>query len=181
LTAAAIETRARDPVWRSTKMGMSRFLQPDLSRLRELFENNVAANDLRALRTHFAVVATDLATGELVLWDRGAPGVAVAASARVPIRYESMHVGGRHLVDGALNAPVPVNAARTHGAQFVIAVDVTDRPYGKALNGSGMTAMAFQMMRIIINRVIRQLVARADFAIKLDLHSTMQGGVAHSI
>lgn len=173
--ADEIELLADDPVWRGAQMGTSRFLQFGLGGLRALIDRSVKVKDIRNLRTRFGAVATDLASGELVLLDRGSPGAAVAASASVPIRYDPVLIGGRQLADGALSAPVPVDAARKLGAEFVIAIDVAYRPYEEPLDGGGMSAMAFQMMHIMINRVIREQIARADFAIRLDLHGSMQG------
>jgi predicted acylesterase/phospholipase RssA len=53
---------------------------------------------------------------------------AAAASVCVPIRFEPVIIDGRHPVDGALTAPLPVDAARALGADVVNSVDMACRP-----------------------------------------------------
>lgn len=83
---------------------------------------------IEALPTRFAAVATDLRSGAMVVLDRGDLGRAVQASSSAPGLLEPVLIDGRHLVDGNLVAPVPVDAARRLGAGRVIAVDVTFPP-----------------------------------------------------
>lgn len=173
--SATIEKLAHDPAWSGTSSGGWRFDSTMMERLRELIRSNVTVNDVSNLRVRFGAVATDVETGELVLLDRGPPGAAVAASACVPLRHAPIIIGKRKLVDGALSAPIPVDAARKLGADFVIAVDVAYRPYEEPLESDGTTAIAFQMMHIMINRLIGEQIRRADFQIRLDLHAAMQG------
>lgn len=173
--ANTIETLANDPAWSGTGGGSWQFGSSLMEKLQKLVDDNIATGDVKDLRTRFAAVATDIENGELVLLDRGRPGTVVAASACVPLRHAPILIGHRKLVDGALTAPIPVDAARTLGADFVIAVDVAYRPYEEPLESDGVTAMAFQMMHIMINRLIGEQIRRADFRIRLDLHAAMQG------
>src|SRR5687768_12539535 len=73
--------------------------------------------------------------------------------------------------DGALVEPVPVDAARALGAEFVIAVDVAYRPYEESVGSA--TQYAFQAMHILVNALATQQLATADVAIRLDLHRLM--------
>ncbi|MBY0466557.1 MAG: patatin-like phospholipase family protein, partial [Burkholderiales bacterium] len=52
------------------------------------------------------IVATDLATGAGILFQRGDAGVAVRASSAVPGVFQPVDIGGRDYVDGGLVAPV---------------------------------------------------------------------------
>jgi NTE family protein len=144
-----------------------------LDGLRELIDRHVGHRRIEALPTRFAAVATDLDTGQPVLLDEGPTGQAVAASASVPLRYEPVTVGGKRLVDGALSAPVPVDAAHAIGATFAVAVDVAYRPYEEPV--SGISDVAFQTFHIMVNRLIEEQIKRADFAIRLDVHEVMRG------
>jgi NTE family protein len=144
-----------------------------LDRLRELVDRHVGNKRIESFPTRFAAVATDLDTGQPVLLDKGSAGQVVTASASVPLRYEPVTIGGKRLVDGALSAPVPVDAARQVGATFTVAVDVAYRPYEEAV--SGISDVAFQMFHIMVNRLIDEQIKRADFAIRLDAHEAMRG------
>lgn len=86
------------------------------------------------------VVATDLKTGQPILFQRGNTGTAVRASCSVPSIFEPVKIGGHEYVDGGLVSPVPASFARKMGADFVIAVDISQRPE------SGLTASSFDVL-----------------------------------
>jgi len=74
------------------------------------------------------VVATDLHSGQPILFQRGNTGIAVRASCSLPSIFDPVKIGGREYVDGGLVSPVPAAFARRMGADFVIAVDISARP-----------------------------------------------------
>lgn len=86
---------------------------------------------IERLQRPLGIVATDLDSGEAVLFRRGDTGLAVRASSAVPAVFTPVAIGGREYVDGGLVAPVPVSQARQMGAEFVIAVDIGEAPQGQ--------------------------------------------------
>jgi NTE family protein len=76
------------------------------------------------------IVATDLNSGQGVLFQRGDTGTAVRASSAVPAVFLPVKIGGSEYVDGGLVSPVPVRYARQMGAELVIAVDISAAPEG---------------------------------------------------
>jgi NTE family protein len=76
------------------------------------------------------ILATDLQSGQGVLFRRGDTGTAVRASSAVPAVFLPVRIGSREYVDGGLVSPVPVRSAREMGAEFVIAVDISSAPEG---------------------------------------------------
>ena len=80
------------------------------------------------------IVATDLHSGQAVLFQRGDTGTAVRASSAVPAVFLPVKIAGREYVDGGLVAPVPVRFARQMGAELVIAVDISSAPEGNPAN-----------------------------------------------
>jgi NTE family protein len=78
------------------------------------------------------IVATDLDSGEAVLFQRGDVGLAVRASSAVPAVFQPVKIGTREYVDGGLASPVPVRFARQMGAELVVAVDISAVPNGGA-------------------------------------------------
>jgi NTE family protein len=76
------------------------------------------------------ILATDLDSGQPVLFRRGDVGQAVRASSAVPAVFQPVRINEREYVDGGLVAPVPVRFARQMGAEFVIAVDISTPPDG---------------------------------------------------
>jgi NTE family protein len=76
------------------------------------------------------IVATDLNSGQGILFRRGDTGSAVRASSAVPSVFVPVRIGGHEYVDGGLVSPVPVRYAREMGAELVIAVDISSAPEG---------------------------------------------------
>jgi NTE family protein len=74
------------------------------------------------------VVATDLASGQAVLFQRGDTGTAVRASSSVPAVFQPVKIGSHEYVDGGLVSPVPVRFARQMGADVIVAVDISSAP-----------------------------------------------------
>ncbi len=77
----------------------------------------------------FAAVATDIMTGESVVFDKGPLRQAVLASISVPGVAPPVRVNGRLLVDGGVASLVPTTEARARGARRLVAVSV-DRDLG---------------------------------------------------
>jgi len=69
-------------------------------------------------------VATDLGTGDPVLFKHGNIADAIRASCAFPGLFEPVQLGTRCLADGGLVAPVPTRAARELGAPIVVGVSV---------------------------------------------------------
>jgi NTE family protein len=80
---------------------------------------------IEKLRIPFGAVATDLKTGQPILFRRGNTGMAVRASSAVPSVFQPVTIGNRTYVDGGLVAPVPVRFAKEMGAEFIIAVNIS--------------------------------------------------------
>ena len=78
------------------------------------------------------IVATDLNSGQGVLFQRGDTATAVRASSAVPAIFQPVKIAGREYVDGGLVSPVPVRYARQMGAELIIAVDISSAPEGNA-------------------------------------------------
>ena len=91
---------------------------------------NRAVNNqpLEKLKIPFGTVATDLNSGQPILFQRGNTGVAVRASSAVPSVFQPVRIGEHSYVDGGLVSPVPVRFAREMGADFVIAVNISSQP-----------------------------------------------------
>lgn len=88
----------------------------------------------------FCAIATDLATGREVRITEGDLLDAVRASISIPGIFTPLVTDGRILVDGGLVNPVPVDATRELGADFVVAVDLNYRTGRIKLEEAGKKA-----------------------------------------
>ena len=115
--------------------------------------DHTGGRSIEQMRMPLGIVATDLDSGEPILFQRGDPGVAVRASSAVPAVFQPVRIGLREYVDGGLVAPVPVRFARQMGAELVIAVDISAAPDGSATGDAmRMLLQTFAIMGRSINR-----------------------------
>jgi NTE family protein len=91
---------------------------------------------IEKLKIPFGAVATDLKTGQPILFRRGNTGMAVRASSAVPSVFQPVSIAGRTYVDGGLVAPVPVRFAKEMGAEFIIAVNISSATEAQATASS---------------------------------------------
>lgn len=129
------------------------------------FVNIALANrPIEKLPRKLAVVATDLASGEAVVFRSGNAGLAVRASSAVPGVFQPTRINGRDYVDGGLVSPVPVRAAHDLGADFVIAVDISARPRD-GRTGSSVEVL-LQTFAIMGQSLGRYQTSAADIVIR---------------
>lgn len=119
---------------------------------------------IEQLKIPFAAVATQLETGQRTVFVRGNTGQAVRASSSIPGVFEPVAINGKHYVDGGVVSPIPVDAARQLGADFVIAVDISTKPSGS--NPQGMMNIVGQSIAIMGQQLGTQETARADVVIR---------------
>jgi NTE family protein len=91
---------------------------------------------IEKLKIPFGAVATDLKTGQPILFRFGNTGMAVRASSAVPSVFQPVTIKGRTYVDGGLVAPVPVRFAKEMGAEFIIAVNISSATEAQATASS---------------------------------------------
>lgn len=115
--------------------------------LQDFINLHLNKRPLEKLNKPFAAVATDLNSGERVVFRTGDSGLAVRASAAVPGVFQPTQFRGKTYVDGGLSSPIPVQAARDMGADFVIAVDISARPEGQPIDS--LTAVIWQTTTIM--------------------------------
>jgi NTE family protein len=127
VSMAEIEKIGRTLRWRDMgRMTISRLGVQSNARLEEFMRARLPMTRFEELPIPFAAVATDLHSGSaVILSGEGDVPFAVRASCAIPGWYVPVtDEHGRQLVDGGLVANIPSAAARSLGADLVIAVDV---------------------------------------------------------
>lgn len=105
--------------WSVSRLGLA-----SNHRLADLVERVFDSKQFEDMKIPLAVVATDLATGDPVVFRQGPLVDAIRASCAFPGLFEPIQIGTRWLADGGLVAPVPTQAARQLGANIVVGVSV---------------------------------------------------------
>ncbi len=85
---------------------------------------HLGSRKIEELERPFVAIAADLLSGEEILLRDGPLERAVRISISLPGIFVPVEEDGRLLADGGLINPIPVTAARTLGADYVVAVDV---------------------------------------------------------
>jgi NTE family protein len=132
--------------------------------LQDFINQHLNRRPLEKLNKPFATVATDLNSGERVIFRTGDTGMAVRASAAVPGVFQPTQFHGHSYVDGGLSSPIPVQAAREMGADIVIAVDISARPEGQPTDS--LTAIIWQTTTIMGGVIGANELKSADIVIR---------------
>lgn len=135
-------------------------------KLQDYVNELVGGRPIEKMRKPFAAVATQLETGERTVFVRGNTGQAVRASSSIPGVFEAVSIGKVHYVDGGVTSPVPVDAARQLGAEFVIAVDISSKAAGSIASSTSMLGNINQSFRIMGQKLGALELARADSVIR---------------
>ena len=139
----------------------------------QLFVNRaVHQQPIEKLKLQFGAVATDLKSGQPILFRRGNTGAAVRASSAVPGVFQPVRIGTIDYVDGGLVSPVPVSFARKMGADFVIAVNISAQP--DAQPASSTFDVLLQTFAIMGQSLNLYELRQADVVIRPEL-ATMKG------
>jgi NTE family protein len=151
--------------WRVSRLGLA-----SNHRLASLIERVFESRDFEDLRIPLAVVATDLTSGEPVVFTQGNLVDAIRASCAFPGLFEPVEIGTRCLADGGLVAPVPTHAARELGAAVVIGVSV-----GMQDGHRGAPTNIFQVVSRAVNAAQKHQLEiwerHADLVLRPDVQS----------
>jgi NTE family protein len=164
-----IEHLSRSLRWKDMgRMTLSRLGVQSNARMEEFLRRFLPLTRFEELLIPFAAVATDLQSGEAVVMSgEGDVPFAIRASCTIPGWYVPVTDDrGRQLVDGGLVANVPAAAARSLGADIVIAVDVNAE--GAKFLGPPQSAIGviFQSMMVVQRTVSVLQLHDADIVIR---------------
>ncbi|MBZ0068582.1 MAG: patatin-like phospholipase family protein [Thiobacillus sp.] len=132
--------------------------------LQAFINQKLRNQSIQKLPKPLGVVATDLQSGEMVLFRQGNTGMAVRASSTLPGIFQPVEISGRDYVDGGLTSPVPAQAARTMGADFVIAVDISN--VGRREKLTGTMDVMLQTFAIMGHAISQHELEDADVVIR---------------
>ncbi len=138
---ASLEAVARELDWRGVvslfDVGFSRSGLIDGRRIADSIRQQLEPGRIEDLPIPFCAVSTDLHRGAQVLIREGDVVEAVRASISISGMFTPVRRDGMLLVDGGLVNPVPVDVARSMGADYVIAVDLTHEMPGRRRRAGG--------------------------------------------
>jgi len=138
-------------------------------RLEQFVKEKLSREKIEDLPIPFAAVSTNLNTGEGVVLTRGSIAKAVRASSSIPGVFTPVQYFGMTLVDGGVVDNVPVDVARSMGADLVIAVNI-----GKDVvnnNTPNIIDITLQAVNIMSNEISEFKMKGADVLIEPNVGS----------
>jgi NTE family protein len=133
-------------------------------RLEEFINRTLKNIPMERLKIPFYAVATDIESGEEVVFGRGNTGSAVRASCSIPGLFRPVKISGKMYVDGGVVSPVAVDAARRLGAEIVIAVDISSGV--ERMQPEGTVETLLQSVNIMYSKLASAQLAKADVVIR---------------
>jgi NTE family protein len=175
VSTTEMEEMSQEIGWSSltnyNKFSMMRLVlteQPLSSKNMETYlEKHINGKRFDELKIPFACVATDLQTGERVVFREGPVAIAARASATIPGLFEPVVFRHRFLVDGGLVGNIPTDLVTLLGADTVIAADVTSDL--SRFEPKNMIATLNQAISIQSESKSQEQLAKADFVIRPNL------------
>jgi NTE family protein len=132
--------------------------------LQEFINQKARGLPIQKMPRALGIVATDLKSGEMVVFRQGNTGMAVRASSAVPGVFRPVEISGREYVDGGLASPVPVQPARAMGADFIIAVDISN--VSRRETPTGTLDVLLQTFAIMGHTLSQHELKSADIVIR---------------
>jgi len=136
------------------------------------FVNRALKNrSIEELDKPFLAIATRLSDGAATAFNHGNTGKAVRASSSIPGIFYPVMIGGEEYVDGDLKKPVPVEMAREMGADFIIAVDISQQPKDH-LASEDIIDILKQSLRIMRQSILARELETAQVVIRPEIGIT---------
>lgn len=146
----------------------------------ELYQNfklltlpNEPLIDFNHLPIPYAAVATDIVTGEKVILKDGDLAAAMVASMSVPGVFAPVDINGKLLIDGGVASNLPVEVAKSMGADIIIAVDA-GTPMSTREEIKNFRGVVNQLTNIYTNENVKTSLSHLghnDILIKPDLNN----------
>jgi NTE family protein len=151
--------------WSISRLGLA-----SNHRLADLIERVFDSRHFEDMKIPVAVVATDLVSGDPVVFRQGPLEEAIRASCAYPGLFQPVQIGTRYFVDGGLVAPVPTLAARQLGASLVVGISV-----GTQEGNRDAPKSIFQVVARAVSAVQKHQQdtweRHADLVIRPDVHA----------
>jgi predicted acylesterase/phospholipase RssA/outer membrane translocation and assembly module TamA len=114
------------------------------------------------------IIATDLVSGQKIVFSKGNLITAIRASCSVPLAFAPVHLNDMVLIDGGISANIPVETALSEGAGLVVVSDVTS-PLWKKKDLENPVKLVDQIIAIGVTRQKEIDKNKSDILLSPDL------------
>ena len=154
-----------DEMWKNKKLALLSVMDGGLI---SVFRSVMGGAYFSDLKYPFSAVASDMISGEEVVFKNGDLSIALAASCAIPPTFRPVNYRGLRLVDGAFLNAVPADKCVADGAEMVIGINLSA---GKNMNTSGKEVLdnMYPENRIPVTDRSKWGYKYSDFMIEPDL------------
>ena len=145
--------------------------EPLLLKFNELSENAEGIENFDNLSIPYRAVATNIKNGDAVVLSSGSLAEAMYASSAIPGGLQPITINGLDLVDGGISENIPVEVARSMGADIIIAVDVSEN-FAEDIDVNSYLVVAGQLVDIMMRKNANEslkLLSKKDILIVPEL------------
>ncbi|OAJ73241.1 esterase [Brevibacillus sp. SKDU10] len=133
-------------------------------KIKEIIRLLTHGKNIEELQIPLAIVATDIETGERVVFTEGPVDIAVRSSIAMPGIFVPERVNGRMLVDGGVIDRVPITVTKEMGADLVLAIDVAN--FDTKMKVSSIFDVIAQTIDVMEREILRHRMLSADLVIR---------------
>jgi len=173
--AYSIGVSIREMKERAYMFSSNKLLDPTIPRMGLLAGEKLEASIINLIggkgfgdcKIPLAIVATDIQTGEEIIYTSGDLVKVIRASCSWPGIFNPVKVDGKLLVDGGIKNSVPTKIAKAQNADYILAVDV-----GFCVKKEGVKnifQIILQSFQITGEELNKYQSLEADLVIKVDL------------
>ena len=134
----------------------------------EILTETIGLVNIEDAKIPLAILCTDLISGEKRTFTSGPVNKIVQASCSLPGLFSPVEYDNMILVDGALTENVPVSAVKTLGANFVIAVNLSDNKKHRKVP-KGMMDVLGRSFDILVDTASEHKIKDATHTLHMDL------------
>ncbi|MBE7086880.1 MAG: hypothetical protein E7369_01090 [Clostridiales bacterium] len=102
-------------------------LKMDTSGLKTVIDRAIGGKNIEELKKPFMAVATEVESGEEMVFKSGSVSTALSASSCFPPFFKPVVIDDKRYLDGAFTNSIPADLVREMGADYVVGVDLSDR------------------------------------------------------
>lgn len=163
-----IEKISRELKWLDiSKVSLSRLGLMTNEKLGNLLIEQIGNKNIEEADIPLRIIATNIASGEKVILDKGNLALAVRASACIPGVFHPVTWNGDLLVDGGIVENVPVTPLKAMGADRIIAVQL--QVHQAAKTPDHIVEVLLNTFEFMISNISKPYLNDVDILIKPDL------------
>lgn len=142
--------------------------------VKRFLKKYIGDKEFKDLLIPLRIVATNLETSEDVVFKEGKVVDAIRASISIPGIVKPVNIDGKHLIDGGVTNPLPINLLRNVGVRKVISVNVLPFPQDMRTSKEQL-ALATQEKEALIRK--KHFVKRVSYNIGKMLRRRYVGNI----